>query len=116
MSPYDYGGHALVGDARAPLLERTASYCRDHYNGCRKSAKGNDVCRGREVERSMKEIIRQDVVDSSLFLSDLSGRIFEWAQTIRHNDDATMRLLHNQQCAAADECRHMAIKLRKLME
>ena len=64
----------------------------------------------------MKEISRQDVVDSSLFLSDLSGRIFEWAQTIRHNEDATMRLLHNQQCAAADECRHMAIKLRKLME
>ena len=64
----------------------------------------------------MKELNRQEVVDSSLFLSDLSGRIFEWAEAIRHHEDATMRLLHGQQCEAADECRRMAIKLRKLME
>jgi hypothetical protein len=56
------------------------------------------------------------VVESSLFLYDLSGRIFEWAQAIGHHEDATMRLLHGQQSAAADECRRMAIKLRKLME
>jgi hypothetical protein len=65
---------------------------------------------------SMKEKTRQEVVESSLFLFDLSGRIFDWAQAIRHNEDATMRLLHDQQCEAADECRRMATKLRKLME
>ena len=64
----------------------------------------------------MKQMHRQDVVESSLFLSDLSGRIFEWAQAIRHHEDATLKLLHGQQSAAADECRRMAIKLRKLME
>jgi hypothetical protein len=64
----------------------------------------------------MKQMQRRDVVESSLFLSDLSGRIFEWAQAIRHHEDATMKLLHGQQSAAADECRRMAIKLRKLME
>ena len=64
----------------------------------------------------MKQTHRQDVIESSLFLSDLSGRIFEWAQSLRHHEDATMRLLHGQQCAAADECRRMATKLRKLME
>jgi len=64
----------------------------------------------------MKELNRQEVVESSLFLSDLSGRIFEWAEAIRHHEDATMRLLHGQQREAADECRHMATKLRKLME
>jgi hypothetical protein len=64
----------------------------------------------------MKQMQRRDVVESSLFLSDLSGRIFEWAQAIGHHEDATMRLLHGQQSAAADECRRMAIKLRKLME
>ncbi|MFZ1882048.1 MAG: hypothetical protein WAU53_00220 [Rhodoplanes sp.] len=64
----------------------------------------------------MKQMHRQNVIESSLFLSDLSGRIFEWAQALRHHEDATMRLLHGQQCAAADECRHMAIKLRRLTE
>ena len=62
----------------------------------------------------MKQMNRQEVVELSLFLSDLSGRIFEWAQAIRHHEDATMRLLHGQQCEAADECRRMATKLRKL--
>lgn len=60
----------------------------------------------------MKQMHRRDVVESSLFLSDLSGRIFEWAQAIRH----TLKLLHGQQSAATDECRRMAINLRKLME
>ena len=64
----------------------------------------------------MKQMSRQDVIESSLFLSDLSGRIFESAQAIRHHEDATMKLLHGQQSAAADECRRMASKLRKLME
>ena len=64
----------------------------------------------------MKEMNGREVVESSLFLFDLSGRIFEWAQAIRHNEDAAMRLLHDQQCEAADECRRMATKLRKLME
>ena len=64
----------------------------------------------------MKQMSRQDVIESSLFLSDLSGRIFESAQAIRHQEDATMKLLHGQQSAAADECRRMASKLRKLME
>ena len=64
----------------------------------------------------MKKFNGQEVVESSLFLSDLSGRIFEWAQAIRHHDDVTMRLLHGQQCEAANECRRMATKLRKLME
>ena len=64
----------------------------------------------------MKQMSRQDVIESSLFLSDLSGRIFELAQAIRHHEDATMKLLHGQQSAAADECRRMASKLRKLME
>ena len=64
----------------------------------------------------MKEKNGREVVESSLFLFDLSGRISEWAQAIRHNEDATMRLLHGQQCEAADECRRMATKLRKLME
>ena len=41
----------------------------------------------------MKEMNGREVVESSLFLFDLSGRIFEWAQAIRHNEDATMRLL-----------------------
>ena len=52
----------------------------------------------------MKQMHREDVVESSLFLSDLSGRIFEWPQALRHHEDATMRLLHGQQRAAADEC------------
>ena len=64
----------------------------------------------------MKQKNRQDLVESSLFLSDLSERIFEWAQAIRHHEDATMRLLHGQQSEAAAECRRMATKLRKLME
>ena len=64
----------------------------------------------------MKEMNRQELVESSLFLFDLSGRISEWAQAIRDHEDATMRLLHDQQCEAADECRRMATKLRKLME
>ena len=51
----------------------------------------------------MKQMYRRDVVESSLFLSDLSGRISEWAQALNHHEDATMRLLHGQQCAAADE-------------
>ena len=64
----------------------------------------------------MKEKNRQEVVESSLFLFDLSGRIFEWEQAIKHNEDAAMRLLHDQQSEAADECRRIATKLRKLME
>jgi hypothetical protein len=64
----------------------------------------------------MKEKNGREVVESSLFLFDLSGRISEWAQAIRHNEDVTMRLLHGQQCEAADECRRLATKLRKLME
>jgi hypothetical protein len=64
----------------------------------------------------MKEKNGREVIESSLFLFDLSGRIFEWAQAIRHHEDATMRLLHGQQCEAADECRRIATKLRKLME
>ena len=64
----------------------------------------------------MTQMYRRDVVESSLFLSDLSGRISEWAQALNHHEDATMRLLHGQQCAAADECRRMATKLRKLIE
>jgi hypothetical protein len=64
----------------------------------------------------MKQMHRRDVVESSLFLSDLSGRIFEWAQALSHHEDATLKLLHGQQSTAADECRRMAIKLRKLME
>jgi hypothetical protein len=72
--------------------------------------------REEELGRSMKEMNGREVVESSLFLFDLSGRIFDWAQAIRHNEDATMRLLHDQQCEAADECRRMATKLRKLME
>ena len=52
----------------------------------------------------MKQMHREDMVESSLFLSDLSGRIFEWPQALRHHEDATMRLLHGQQRAAADEC------------
>ena len=59
---------------------------------------------------------RRDVVELSLFLSDLSRRISEWAQALSHREGATMRLLHGQQCAAADECRRMATKLRKPME
>jgi hypothetical protein len=50
---------------------------------------------------------RRDVVESSLFLSDLSARIFEWARALSHHEDATMRLLHGQQCAVAAECRRM---------
>ena len=46
----------------------------------------------------------------------LKQSLFEWAQAIRHHEDATMKLLHGQQSAAADECRRMATKLRKLME
>ena len=38
------------------------------------------------------------------------------AQMFRYHDEATMRLLHGEQCAAADECRRMAIKLRRLTE
>ena len=64
----------------------------------------------------MKEKNGREVVELSLFLFDLSGRISEWAQAIRDNEDVTMRLLHGQQYAAADECRRMATKLRKLME
>ena len=64
----------------------------------------------------MKEKNGREVVESSLFLFGLSGRISEWAQAIRDNEDVTMRLLHGQQCEAADECRRMATKLRKLME
>jgi hypothetical protein len=36
----------------------------------------------------MKQMQRLDVVESSLFLSDLSGRIFEWAQALSHHEDA----------------------------
>jgi hypothetical protein len=64
----------------------------------------------------LKQMHRRDVVESSLFLSDLSGRISEWAQALSHHEDAAMRMLHGQQSAAADECRRMAMKLRKLME
>ena len=64
----------------------------------------------------MKEKNGREVIESSLFLFDLSGRIFEWAQAIKQHEDAAMRLLHGQQCEAADECRRMATKLRKLME
>ena len=64
----------------------------------------------------MKEKNGREVVESSLFLFDLSGRIYEWAEAIRHHEDATMRVLHGQQCEAADECRRIATKLRKLME
>jgi hypothetical protein len=59
---------------------------------------------------------RWSATSATRFLFDLSGRISEWAQAIRHNEDATMRLLHGQQCEAADECRRLATKLRKLME
>jgi hypothetical protein len=34
----------------------------------------------------MKQMHRQEVIESALFLADLSGRIFEWAQTLSHHE------------------------------